>query len=76
MKLICIKTKNKNKIIVKKYIRGEAHKALQSDSTRTIEFSDLHHKVILVTQSMKIVEKSKHIGIITYKTYMTKLHKK
>ena len=31
------------------------------------EFSDLHHKVIPVTQSMKIVEKSKHIGIITFK---------
>ena len=25
------------------------------------------HKVILVTQSMKIVEKSNHIGIITFK---------
>ena len=31
------------------------------------EFSDLQHKVILVTQSMKIIEKSKHIGIITFK---------
>ena len=30
-------------------------------------FSDLQHKVILVTQSMKKVEKSKHIGIITFK---------
>ena len=25
------------------------------------------HKVILVTQSMKIVEKAKHIGIITFR---------
>ena len=31
------------------------------------EFSNLQHKVILVTQSMKIVEKSKHIEIITFK---------
>ena len=30
-------------------------------------FQHLQHKVILVTQSMKIVEKSKHIGIITFK---------
>ena len=29
--------------------------------------SDLQHKVILVRQSMKIVRKSKHIGIITLK---------
>ena len=27
----------------------------------------IQHKVILVTQSFKIVEKSKHIGIITFK---------
>ena len=31
------------------------------------EFTDLQYKVNLVTQSMKIVEKSKHIGIITCK---------
>ena len=31
------------------------------------EFSDLQHEVILVTQSIKIVEKSKNIGIITFK---------
>ena len=31
------------------------------------EFSDLQHKVILITQSIKIVKISKHIGIITFK---------
>ena len=31
------------------------------------EFSDLQQNAILVTQSMKVVEKSKRIGIITFK---------
>ena len=31
------------------------------------EFSDLQYKVILVTQSMKIVQKSKQLGLIILK---------
>ena len=32
-----------------------------------LHFFSRGHKVILVTRGMKIVEKSKHIGIITFK---------
>ena len=41
---------------------------LQSDSTPTIDhIQKCFRQKFLVAQSMKIVEKSKHIGIITFK---------